>query len=209
VIIESITFFISGALFGLVAGISPGPLLTLVISETLKHDRKEGIKVACVPLLTDVPIVFVSLFFLAKISASHFILGMISLTGAVFLAYLSYENFNVKGIDIDFPTIKSQSLKKGFITNILNPHPYLFWITVGAPTVLKASNVNVLSACMFISGFYLLLIGSKIGIVLFIGKSKTFLKSTLYIYILRFLGLILFFFAIIFMKEALKFFGLL
>ncbi len=205
-IIESLSFFISGAIFGLVAGISPGPLLTLVISETLKHNRKEGFKVACVPLLTDVPIVFVSVFFLAKISSSNLIFGIISLTGAFFLFYLSYEIFKVKELSLDLQKMNSQSLKKGIITNILNPHPYLFWITIGAPTVIKAFNINALSVCMFISSFYLFLIGSKIVIILLISKSKTFLNNILYIYLLRFLGLVLFFFGVVFIKEALHFF---
>ena len=35
-----------GIVFGLAAGLSPGPLITLVVSETLKNGKKEGIKVA-------------------------------------------------------------------------------------------------------------------------------------------------------------------
>ena len=35
----SLPFLLSGLLFGLVAGMSPGPLLTLVISETLRRDE--------------------------------------------------------------------------------------------------------------------------------------------------------------------------
>lgn len=54
--LEIFTFLISGIIFGLSAGISPGPLLALVISETLKFGRKEGIKVAIAPLITDIPI---------------------------------------------------------------------------------------------------------------------------------------------------------
>lgn len=208
VIIESMSFFFYGAVFGLVAGISPGPLLTLLISETLKHNKKEGFKIACVPLLTDFPIILVSLVFLVKIYASKLILGIISLAGAFFLFYLAYQVFEVKGLSLDLPKIKSQSLRKGVITNILNPHPYLFWMTIGAPIIFKALNINILSACLFISGFYLLLIGSKIVIVILISSSKIFLNSTLYIYILRFLGLILFFFAIIFIREALIFFDI-
>ncbi len=46
-------YLITGITFGFVAGISPGPLLALVISETIKHNHKEGIKIALSPLLTD------------------------------------------------------------------------------------------------------------------------------------------------------------
>ncbi|MBT4876955.1 MAG: LysE family translocator, partial [Desulfobacula sp.] len=39
-----------GMVLGLSAGLAPGPLLTLVISETLLHDIRAGIKVAMAPL---------------------------------------------------------------------------------------------------------------------------------------------------------------
>ena len=54
---EILKFASLGGFLGLTAGISPGPLLTIVISETLKHGRKEGFKVAVSPLFTDVLIV--------------------------------------------------------------------------------------------------------------------------------------------------------
>ena len=46
-----------GVVFGLAAGLMPGPLLALVIQQTLRHGPGEGIKVAAAPLLTDLPIV--------------------------------------------------------------------------------------------------------------------------------------------------------
>ena len=64
---SEITFLLSGVVFGLSSGVTPGPLLTLVISETLKHGKKEGIKVAIAPLLTDLPIVLVTIFILSRL----------------------------------------------------------------------------------------------------------------------------------------------
>jgi len=55
-----ISFFMTGTLLGLSAGIAPGPLLTLVISETLQKDIKAGIRVALAPMFTDVPIIVIS-----------------------------------------------------------------------------------------------------------------------------------------------------
>ena len=46
----------AGILLGLSAGFAPGPLLTLVIAQTLKHNVREGIKVALAPLISDFPI---------------------------------------------------------------------------------------------------------------------------------------------------------
>ena len=46
-----------GILLGVSAGVSPGPLFALVIAETLHHGTKAGLRVALVPLVTDMPIV--------------------------------------------------------------------------------------------------------------------------------------------------------
>lgn len=206
--IESFPFLISGMVFGLAAGISPGPLLTLVISETLKHNRKEGVFVAMAPLLTDIPIVLVTLFIISKLSSSDTILGIIALMGAFFIGYLGYESITIKEISSNQQKIKSQSLKKGIVTNFLSPHPYLFWIAVGAPMVLKAYYISLISSIFFIVGFYALLVGSKVIVVFITDKSKDFLKSNTYVVIIKVLGIALFFFAVLFIRDGFKLLGI-
>ena len=65
---EIYTFLLQGLLLGFSAGISPGPLTALTISQTIKYSRKEGIKVAISPLVTDIPIVTISLLIFAKLT---------------------------------------------------------------------------------------------------------------------------------------------
>ena len=204
---ETATYLVSGVIFGLAAGISPGPLLTLVISETIRHSKKEGIIIASAPAVTDVPIILVALLVLSRLSSSDLILGVISILGALFIGYLAYESMKVKGLDFDPTDAKAESLKKGIIANLLNPHPYVFWLTIGAPQMISAYEVNLIAPVLFISGFYVFLIGSKIMVALIVDKSKSFLKSKAYLYIIRGLGIILLIFALLFIKEGLKYFG--
>lgn len=205
--IESLPFLFSGVLFGLAAGILPGPLLTLVISETVKHNKKEGIKVASAPVLTDLPIILLSVFVLAKLSNFHLALGILSIAGALFIGYLAYESITIKGVELDLEKIKTRSLKKGVITNFLSPYPYLFWISIGAPNIIKGYKINLLCVIFFILGFYLLLVGSKVIVALIVDRSKSFLKSSAYIYIIRILGFILLIFSALYIRDALKIFG--
>ena len=204
--IEEFTFLISGIIFGLTLGMSPGPLLTLVISETLKHDKKEGIKIAVAPILTDLPIVLITLLILSKLTNFDPILGSISILGAIFIGYLAYENISIKKIELDVSEAKLQSLKKGVIANFLNPHPYVFWFIIGAPTVLRAWGVSLFSAILFILGFYIFLVGSKISIAVIVEKSRSFLKSNIYVYTIRLLGIALLIFSLMFLIDGLKFF---
>ncbi len=202
-------YLILGITMGLTAGLSPGPLLMLLISETIKQNRKAGIMVACAPLITDLPIVLISLFVLHAISDYHFILGIISVLGALYLGYLAFENIRLKYYDFDTVKTGPKSLGKGIITNFLNPNPYLFWMTIGAPTVLRGNRTNILFSLCFVIGFYVFLVGSKIVIALLVDRSKTLLKSSIYVLLIRFLGIMLLVFSFIFIKEGLVYFRLL
>jgi threonine/homoserine/homoserine lactone efflux protein len=199
----------SGAVMGLAAGISPGPLLALVIGETVRHDRRMGIRVALVPLITDVPIVLLSLFLLSRLADYGIILGVISLAGAGFIAYLAYESLRSRGfVEGEIPE-RPRSFRKGLITNLLSPHPYLFWITVGAPVVVRAGRSSPAAAALYVLGFYLLLVGSKIAIALLVDRSKAWIRGRAYLYIVKSLGVVLGVFAVVFLRDGLRLLGVL
>jgi threonine/homoserine/homoserine lactone efflux protein len=202
-----ISYLLSGMLFGLVAGISPGPLLALVITETIRHDARTGVLVALAPVITDLPIVILSLFVLSRFSSSNIVLGIISLAGCLFISYLAFESITVKSIESSLKKGGVDSLRKGVITNFLSPHPYLFWITVGAPSAVKASQFGLASPILFIAGFYLLLVGSKIVVAFLVDKSKTVVSSRIYVYVVRVLGIVLIVFAVLFLREGLDLLG--
>ena len=201
-----IHFLTIGTVLGLSAGFAPGPLLTLVVSETLQHDIKAGVKVALSPILTDLPIIILTMLVLSKLSNFHSSIGAITLLGGCFVLYMGYENLCTKGIELSLPEGKSNSLIKGALTNALSPHPYLFWFSVGAPTMTKAMNQDLTASVAFIVSFYGFLIGSKIFLAILVGKSKSFLSGTTYIYIMRLLGLILCVLAMFLFYEGLSLF---
>lgn len=184
-------FLTFGTLLGLSAGFAPGPLLTLVITETLRHDIKSGVKVALAPIITDFPIILLTLLLLSKLNDFHNILGLISIAGGLFIATMAYESMRTNGIDIHPGALETNSLTKGILANVLNPHPYLFWFSVGAPTMVAAMEKNIVALFAFIISFYVFLVGSKILLAVLTGKSKSFLTGKAYIYIMRFLGVAL------------------
>ena len=61
---------IAGATLGLVEGIKPGPLLTMVIRETLSGGLRAGLWTAAAPIFTDGPLVIFSLFAAAWIATN-------------------------------------------------------------------------------------------------------------------------------------------
>ena len=198
-----------GIIIGLAAGLSPGPLITLVVSETLKNGKKEGIQVAFSPLISESPIILFVLVILSSVADNFIIIGAISLLGACFLIYLGLSNLraNVKESEDDHG--KNNALLRGITTNLLNPNAYMFWLTIGGPRILESNQVNLSATILFILGFYMMLVGSKTTVAIVVDKSKTLIKSKYYAYIIRALGIVLIVFAFIFMRDALEFVGIL
>ena len=114
------------------------------------------------------------------------------------------ENIRIKNINTDFENVTSRSLTKGIIANTLSPHPYLFWLSVGSPMIIRAMKINTYSVIGFVSGFYVLLLGSKIIVAILVGRSKTFLNDKVYLYTIRFLGGILWIFATVLFYDGFK-----
>ena len=187
---------IAGITLGIYAGLVPGPLLVLLISQTLKHGHREGVKVAFSPLITDIPIIIVSLILLSFVAGYNLILGIISIFGGLYIFYLAYESFKTKGLPGDVDIEKPNSLKKGVTINFLNPSPYLFWITVGGPLIITTYTGNIFSPLVFIVSFYAFLVGSKIVLAFAAGKSRDLLTGRPYLYIMRTLGVAMVIFAL-------------
>ena len=202
-----LTYLLSGAALGATAGLSPGPLQTLVISETLRHGRKEGMKVSFAPLLTDLPIIVAAVFFLSSLNHLNTLMGIVSICGALFLARLAY--FNLKPADGQETTaaVEPASLKKAVITNFLSPHPYMFWIFVGAPTVLAAARKGTLAAGAFVFGFYIVLVGIFVLLAVGAGKSRRWMHGKAYRWVVRGLGGVLLVFSFLFFLKGLQLLG--
>ena len=199
-------FLSSGILLGLAAGFAPGPLLVLVISETLRHGIKAGLKVSIAPLVTDVPIILVSLMLLNRLAEFKPILGCISIFGGLFILYLGHESLKTKGVELNLSSVKASSFKKGVMTNALNPHPYIFYMTVGTPIIYRSINQHILATVSFIGSFLLLLVGSKVILAMVVARSRAFLKGRLYIWVMRILGALLIIFSMVLFRDGFELF---
>ncbi|MCH7839495.1 MAG: LysE family translocator [Planctomycetes bacterium] len=205
---DALMFLAAGSTFGLAGGFSPGPTTTVVVSQTLRFGVLDGIKVAIAPALTDAPIILVAVLLVGQLARFEPVLGIISLLGGVFLLYLAFESFRVRGIEIDETQVEPRSISKGFMANLLNPHPYLFWFVVGAPKLIEAAEITWMTAVAFIAGLYACLIGAKILVAFLVGRSRGFLRSRGYIYVNRVLGVVLAVFSIFFFRDGMRFLSL-
>jgi len=196
-----------GILLGLAAGIAPGPLLVLVVAETLRHNTLAGIKVAVAPMVTDLPIIFLALMILPKLPHLQAALGIVSIMGAVFIFYLACDSLRSRGLQLDIETVSSRSFRKGVVTNWLNPHPYVFWVGVGVPVIYRAGQAGWENAAVFVGSFFVCIVGSKIVLAILVSRSKTFLSGPVYVYVVKGLGLLLGIFGVMLARDGLRFLG--
>jgi threonine/homoserine/homoserine lactone efflux protein len=204
-----IHFLSMGLVLGLSAGLAPGPLLTLVVSETLRYHVGAGIRVALAPLISDLPIVVVSVGLLSTMAGFEAVLGGISLVGGGVVFRMGVHGLKTRALVIEPEMSSHNALAKGVLVNVLSPHPYLFWISVGAPLVHRALSVSMAAAGAFIAGFYLLLVGSKVVLALVVGRSRTVIKGRAYVLTMRGLGLALCLLALLLVKDGLTLLGVL
>lgn len=108
--LQVIDYFGKGSLLGLAAGFSPGPLTVLVIGETLRHGLRSGLQVAIAPILTDIPIILLTLLILEKALNTPVVFSVISLAGGAFLLWLGYRSMRTQGMEIQAGALESRSM---------------------------------------------------------------------------------------------------
>lgn len=198
---EMLAFLAAGFLLGLSGGLAPGPLLALVASETLRHGVAAGTRVALAPLLTDPPIILAAVLLLRPLVDQSLPLALVNLGGGLYLGWLGMRSVRFRGATLE-PVDPTGALRRGIVANFLNPSPYLFWLAVGAPTVLTAWGSGWWAAGAFVGAFYALLVGCKVLLALGLSRVRHVLCSSGYIYLIRGLGLWLLAYALWFLGEG-------
>jgi threonine/homoserine/homoserine lactone efflux protein len=181
-----------GISLGFGAGISPGPLLTLVITTTLERGFGAGLRVALAPLVTDVPIVALVLLTLSALP--DLALVLLSGVGGLFVIYLGVETMGQSSTAQlgAVPDLGGgEDLLRGALVNVLSPHPWLFWIGVGGPLFLTSWTAHPLNGVAFLVGFYTLLVGCKVVLAWAVGRGRGRLTTPWYRRILFGGGLLL------------------
>jgi threonine/homoserine/homoserine lactone efflux protein len=174
-------FLLQGIVLGFAAGISPGPMLGLVISQTLRHGWRAGNLVALAPLFTDIPIIVLLVVILGHVPLM--VLNWLALVGGAFVIYLGIETVRAVGSEVTINTKAGSGrvLLSAIATNFLNPHPYLFWATVGSALLFQSYTVGGITASLaFLISFYALLVGAKLAIALLVSRSQGWLTGRAY-----------------------------
>jgi threonine/homoserine/homoserine lactone efflux protein len=156
------TLFLAGVALALPAVAAPGPLQALLLSLALRHGGRRALPAVLAPLLTDGPIILLVLLVLNRMPPTA--LQALRLAGGVVLLFFAGEALRrrrdepLQG-EASAGGAGRESLGRAILVNLLNPHPWFFWGTVGGPLLLDAWAEAPGRGLAFLAGFYLTLVG--------------------------------------------------
>lgn len=161
------TYLIFGISFAFAAAVQPGPLMTYIVSQTLKKGWRSTLPAAFAPVISDGPILVFVLFLLSTIPKDFII--FLRIGGGLFLFYLAYRTFKSwQTFDSDSIISKEsgqQTLLNAVVVNLLNPNPYLGWSLIMGPLFLEGWKLAPIYGIALILGFYLTMIICLAGII--------------------------------------------
>jgi len=171
---------LTGLSIGLASGIAPGPLTILAIAATLRRGRGAGVKIAIAPLLSDTLIIIAAFTVVSRLPVS--VITWLGLTGGIVVAIFGVEILRaarsadpdslVGSAESDRPRFSVPLVLQGFLTNLLNPAPWIFWITAGSALLVTTWRSSPRDAVAFLVALYVTLVGSKIALVLLVGATR-------------------------------------
>ena len=194
---------VAGVALGVIEGIKPGPLLTMVIRETLSGGLRAGVWTAAAPIFTDGPLIIVSLLAASWISTRPSILIVISILGAAYLLKMGLECFSIEPPSSDLAEVDvSDSFKRGVLTNLLNPNVYIFWFLIGGPLMASVADEEPLAPVAYAVTFLVSIIIVKSIIALAFDRTRGNLSRRSYSIMLSLCGVAMIFFDIGFTYKA-------
>jgi threonine/homoserine/homoserine lactone efflux protein len=151
-----------GVALGLAAGVAAGPLLALVLGAALERGFRAGARVAAAPLLSDAPIVLLSVLVLEGVPDA--LVAACSIAGGAFVVYLGVSELRgaAPAPRAEAPGAGRRDVLRAVWVNLLNPHPWLFWLGVGGPLLVRAADHSHAAAAAFLLGFYTVMVGTKV-----------------------------------------------
>lgn len=149
---EHVTIILTVLTIHLLAVMSPGPDLLLIIQHSLRFSRFNAICASCgLGLGIFVHLLYCSLGLALVISQSIVLFSLFKVAAGLYLLFLGYTSFRKKksggSICLELSQVTEsmkpmQSVKVGFLTNVLNPKVTIFFLSlftiVITPTVPTA-----------------------------------------------------------------------
>lgn len=213
---ELFEIFFGAMIVGFSGALTPGPMLTLVISSTARKGFWTSFFIVAGHALLELAVVIAFFMGFIRYLENPLIAKIIGIVGGIFLLYLGVDILisvkrnrfliDFKSIIMDRTiTIRSTGIimLKGVLVSLMNPYWYIWWISIGAAFIIKSVKFDVGGVTAFFTGH----ISADFIWYLFIGflisTGRRFFNQKIYNIILIICSLFLFYLGIKFIVDAL------
>ena len=151
--------FLTSLAIGFSGAISPGPLLTYTITESLKKGFIAGPLISVGHALIELVLVIVFALGINLFVFSDKVFAIIGSTGGLYLVWMAYGML-IKPPVFDLVTRSSESnlqqfgnqIVGGILLSITNPFWGIWWTTIGLSYLIWAKNIGVIGILSFYTG---------------------------------------------------------
>jgi threonine/homoserine/homoserine lactone efflux protein len=148
-------------LIGFTGAMMPGPVTTLIVTETARRGFIAGPLITLGHALLELAMVIALVFGLGDLLKQNAVAGTIGLLGGVFLLWMGFDiaqsawrgkvSFNTLQRD-DSARVSGNPIIAGILTSVANPYWILWWATVGAAYLITFRAFGVAGIVAFYIG---------------------------------------------------------
>jgi len=170
---------IEAFLLGLVGGIVPGSILTILLVSVLQGGFKAGIRAFSWCVIAEVSVVLVLLAIMLSLPITPDVFLYLAIVGGLVLFYFASQILKLSKIDHPDNSDTVFSAKQIYLLSATNAPLYIFWITVCTPLIWQLAEQFELytSAFYFMVAFELGWGLSTFCIILLFAKSRNLLTN--------------------------------
>jgi threonine/homoserine/homoserine lactone efflux protein len=169
-----LAYILQGIGYGFAAAVQPGPFQTYVVAQTLSRGWRRALPVALGPLISDGPIIVLTVLVLSQVPS--WLERALHIAGGAFILYLAHSAFAAwRRFNPREPTpsdLPRFNLLRAAAMNALSPGPYIYWSLVTGPILLAGWRETPSNGLGFLAGFYLAMIAALGSIVLTFGLAR-------------------------------------
>jgi len=158
-----------GAVLGLSAAASPGPLQALFVARALRAGPVRSLPLAFVPLASDAPAMALVLLLLAQLP--HGLVTALRAAGIAVMLALAFATLRAaRRAAADEPAAEApRGFLEAGLVNLTNPNMWIFWSAIGGPTLAAAWRASPRHALAFLGGFYACIVAGNAAFLVLAG----------------------------------------
>lgn len=170
--------FLIGIVLGLIAGAIPGPFSALVVATSLEADFWAGLRVAVVPIASEIVVLTVSALVIAQMPEG--VLRWMGAGGGALILYLAWRTWRRADEDPQdsMPGKGARRSLEAALLALVSPTPWVFWMLVGAPLIVGFWREGWGEAVTFAGAFIGTLVLVRAGVAGLAAHGHRRLRST-------------------------------